>query len=151
MSKPQAQQKRSRFPKYSIVCSTCEASFDGRFFSQGWCGGKIRYCDYCPNLKLGRHSSCPEGPETCECGGRFNSHELRCPGCGEIIPDAVSQLAAQHYSISPAKDSENPTTDEIAAFVDKIHAARDLFIQLRKSLSFDEQSQEWRWYEPFAL
>lgn len=136
--RPKSRRIRS-LPEYSIACPRCREVFPGRFFSEGWCSGKVRYCDKCANLKLWRHSCRPDGPMKCECGGSFTSLALHCPSCNDVFSDATLQLAAQHYGIESARDPEHPTPEEILAFVEQIHATDDLFVQLRRVMSFDEK------------
>ena len=142
--------ERRQLPVYSISCPCCSESFRGRFFSAGWTG-KIRYCSRCSNLKIWDHPSCLEGPMKCACGGSFTSFRLRCPVCNGLIADATRQLAGQHYVVEPARDPEHPTSDELATFVDRIQATRDLFVQLRRVLHFDKKRRRWRWLDLFEL
>ena len=140
---------------YEIQCSSCEGSFEGRFAYPSFTGGDGRYCNQCSNLKIWIEYE-ESGPSHCECGGVFDSYDLICPSCSNVIHDAEKQLAAQFYVVEPSKIQGNPTQEEI----DNWYSARtregfltgtELFVQLQRLLAGKEGSAGWKYYERFEI
>jgi len=140
---------RAQPPQRTVKCAACGQRSVGRLFAVGWTE-PLQYCTKCPNLRMLPADAARDAVQTCRCGGRFESNELRCPRCEEVIGDAERQLALQHYVVDPAHDPKRPTEAECEAWYQKMVATRALggvlFVQLRDLLMCDPESGLWKYY-----
>ena len=142
------------FDVYQVKCPSCERTFEGRFAYPSFVGADGRYCNRCPNLKIWIPDDDCDAPTDCECGGVFDSYGLACPSCGSIIDDVEKQLAVQFYVVEPCAISREPSEKEIddwysARREENFLTGTELFVQLERMLSRDEDSGEWRYFSRF--
>ena len=140
---------------YQITCPHCSKESQGRLLYPSFTGADARYCDSCSNVKVWIDGD-EKGPVTCECGGTFNSYDLICPSCKNVVFDAEKQLAVQFYIIEPAKVPGNPSKEEIDAWyharkLDGFLTGTELFIQLDKLLTRDEETGDWKYFGRFEI
>lgn len=138
---------------YVIECPRCKVTFDGRFAYPTFVGADGRYCDTCANLKIWSDDE-GSGPDTCPCGGKFDSFNLICPSCNRVIGNAEKQLAVQFYVVEPCKVAGNPSDEEKDVWYEQRRregflTGTELFVQLANLLLYDKVKRTWRYYGKF--
>ena len=138
------EENENDLPVFKVRCGGCGSVHKGRYFHVGWCE-PIRYCSKCANIHH-RVGDYDPDPPICSCGGVFDSTDLKCPECGEIIKDRELQLAYQQYDVEGVLKVEKASIEQVKDWYNELRKigyfnGDTLFIQIKDALIFNENGK----------